>query len=260
MIALVVGANGATGSQLVRELLNRNVKVKVIVRGAEKIPDDIRTHENLIIIEASILHLSHNAVLGYIKNCDAVASCLGHNINLKGIYGNPKMLVRDSVKKLCNAIKENNPTIPVKFVLMNTTAVNNKDMSEQLSFKEKLIFSLLRNLLPPQLDNERAAEYLRKDVGNNKKIIEWSIVRPDTLINETTVSEYRVFPSPIRSPIFDPGKTSRINVGHFISELITNDNIWEKWKGKMPVIYNATNSRTSNTCYPYICTRKKINP
>ena len=38
MIALVVGANGATGRHLVRELLNRNANVKVIVRGKEKLP------------------------------------------------------------------------------------------------------------------------------------------------------------------------------------------------------------------------------
>jgi len=242
MIALVVGASGATGSQLVRELLNRNVKVKVIVRGIERLPKDLRTHKNLTILDASILQLSDSEIANYIKDCDAVASCLGHNISLKGIYGKPKMLVTDSVKRLCAAIKENNPTKPVKFVLMNTTANNNKDINEKLTFMEKLVFSLLRNLLPPQLDNERAADYLRKDIGNNNEIIEWSIVRPDTLINENTVSEYSVFPSPIRSPIFDAGKTSRINVGHFMSELITNDNVWEKWKGKMPVIYNVTYS------------------
>jgi len=242
MIALVVGASGATGSQLVRELLNRNIKVKVIVRGLEKLPGDLRTHKNLTILEASILQLSDSEIANYIKDCDAVASCLGHNISLKGLYGNPKMLVTDSVKRLCAAIKENNPAIPVKFILMNTTANNNKDVNEKLTFMEKLVFSLLRNLLPPQLDNERAADYLRKDIGNNNKIIEWSIVRPDTLINENTVSEYTVLPSPIRSPIFDAGKISRINVGHFMSGLITTDNVWEKWKGKMPVIYNAAYS------------------
>jgi len=242
MIALVVGANGATGRHLVRELLKRNVNVKIIVRGTEKLPNDIRTHQNLTIREASILHLSDNEMVDYIKDCDAVASCLGHNISLKGIYGNPKMLVIESVKRLCNAIKKNNPAKPVKFVLMNTTANNNKDLNEKLTFMEKLVFSLLRNLLPPQLDNERAADYLRKDIGNNNKIIEWSIVRPDTLINENIVSEYSVLPSPIRSPIFDAGKTSRINVGHFLSELITNENIWNNWRGKMPVIYNAAYS------------------
>ena len=181
-------------------------------------------------------------MVDYIKDCDAVASCLGHNISLKGIYGNPKMLVTDSVKRLCNAIKANSPAKPVKFILMNTTAINNKDINEKLTFMEKSVFFILRNILPPHLDNERAADYLRKDIGNNNEIIEWSIVRPNSLINENTVSEYSVFPSPIRSPIFNAGKTSRINVGHFMSELITSDNVWEKWKYKMPVIYNAAYS------------------
>jgi hypothetical protein len=51
------------------------------------------------------------------------------------------------------------------------------------------------------------------------------------------LSKNSVFPSPIKSAIFNPGKTSRINVAHFMSELIINEELWEKWKAKMPVIY-----------------------
>jgi len=58
------------------------------------------------------------------------------------------------------------------------------------------------------------------------------------LIDETEVTAYDVHPSPIRSAVFDPGQTSRINVGHFMADLITEDSIWQKWKGQMPVIYN----------------------
>ncbi len=28
------------------------------------------------------------------------------------------------------------------------------------------------------------------------------------------------------------------DIGHFMADLITNNNIWNKWKGQMPVIYN----------------------
>jgi hypothetical protein len=49
---------------------------------------------------------------------------------------------------------------------------------------------------------------------------------------------YERHPSPTRSAIFDAGKTSRINVAHFMSTLITDEAVWEKWKGQMPVIYN----------------------
>ncbi len=38
--------------------------------------------------------------------------------------------------------------------------------------------------------------------------------------------------------ICDAGKTSRINVGHFMVNLINDDDLWKKWKGQMPVISN----------------------
>ena len=90
----------------------------------------------------------------------------------------------------------------------------------------------------PHVDNEKAADYLRTDIGQNDGDVEWAVVRPDALINEEKVSEYEVHPSPTRSTIFNPGKTSRINVAHFMADLITDDDTWNRWKGQMPVIYN----------------------
>lgn len=63
-------------------------------------------------------------------------------------------------------------------------------------------------------------------------------MRPDGLIDEETVTDYDLHPSPIRSAISDPGKTSRINVAHFIADLIAEPETWNRWKGQMPVIYN----------------------
>jgi len=121
---------------------------------------------------------------------------------------------------------------------MNTTGNRNRDLSEPISFGQKCVIGLIRVMVPPHVDNEQAADYLRCRVGQNDAVIEWAAVRPDTLIDETEVTEYEVHPSPIRSAIFDAGKTSRINVGHFMAELITDDLTWNKWKGQMPVIYN----------------------
>jgi len=70
-------------------------------------------------------------------------------------------------------------------------------------------------------------------------MIEWAAVRPDNLTDENGVTDYEVHPSPTRSAIFDAGLTSRINVGHFMADLIMDDDTWNKWKGKMPVIYNT---------------------
>jgi hypothetical protein len=92
--------------------------------------------------------------------------------------------------------------------------------------------------VPPHRDNETAADYLRTKIGQNDTEIEWAAVRPDSLFDEDEVSDYELHPSPIRSAIFNPGRTSRINVAHFMADLITNRDVWKKWKGRMPVIYN----------------------
>jgi hypothetical protein len=154
------------------------------------------------------------------------------------MYGHPRRLVADATHRLCEAVKANQPQAPVKFVLMNTTGNRNRNLDEKQSFGEKIMVGLLRVLLPPQADNEQAAEYLRIQIGQKDAVIEWVAVRPDGLIDEDAVTEYTAHPSPTRSPIFDPGKTSRINVGHFMAELITDDATWQQWKGQMPVIYN----------------------
>lgn len=235
---LIVGASGATGRLLTEELLNRGQFVKVIVRSPDKLPTAIKNHNNLTMIQASVLDLSDAELAQHVKGCDAVASCLGHNITLKGMFGHPRKLVTDATRRLCDAIKENSPEKPIKFVLMNTTGNSNRDLNEPISFAQKSVVGLLRLLLPPHADNEQAADYLRSKVGQNDQLIEWAAVRPDGLIDEDEVTPYDVHPSPIRSAIFDPGQTSRINVGHFIAELITEDDIWRKWQGQMPVIYN----------------------
>lgn len=238
MTTLVVGANGATGKQLVEQLLSMGQKVKVIIRPIGKTTDTWKSNDKISIIEANISEISVNEMMNYLIDCQSVASCLGHNITLKGIFGKPRKLVTDAVKLLCMAIQKNSPDKPIKFVLMNTTGNRNRDLNESISIGEKLVMGLIRLLVPPQPDNEKAADFLRVSIGQNNKLIDWVAVRPDTLINEDIVNEYELYASPIRSALSNPGKTSRINVGHFMSRLIVENDLWNKWKGQMPVIYN----------------------
>lgn len=238
MTTLVVGANGATGKQLVEQLLSMGQKVKVIIRPTGKTTDTWKNNDKISIIRANISEISVNEMMNYLIDCQSVASCLGHNITLKGIFGKPRKLVTDAVKLLCMAIQKNSPDKPIKFVLMNTTGNRNRDLNESISIGEKLVMGLIRLLVPPQPDNEKAADFLRVSIGQNNKLIDWVAVRPDTLINEDIVNEYELYASPIRSALSNPGKTSRINVGHFMSRLIVENDLWNKWKGQMPVIYN----------------------
>jgi len=238
MNILIVGASGATGRLLTEELLNRGHSAKVIVRSADKLPSAIRNHENLTVIQASVLDLSDAGLIQHVKSCDAVASCLGHNMTMKGLYGHPRRLVTDATRRLCDAIKANAPDQSTKFVLMNTTGNRNGDLDEPISFAQHCVIGLLRLLLPPHVDNEQAAYYLRTQIGQNDELIEWTAVRPDGLTDEGEVTAYELHPSPTRSAIFDAGKVSRINVGHFMADLITEDDIWQQWQGQMPVIYS----------------------
>ncbi|WP_439858712.1 NAD(P)-dependent oxidoreductase [Pseudomonas sp. MBLB4136] len=239
MAILVVGASGATGRLLVEQLLSRGQQVRAIVRAPEPFRRLFENNENLSVIPGSILELSDGELARHVDGCEAVASCLGHSLSLKGIYGEPRRLVTDAVNRLCTAIGESQPARPVKFVLMNTTGNRNRDLSEPISWAQKVVVGLIRLLVPPHLDNERAADFLRTRIGHGDGLIEWAVVRPDTLIDESVVTEYAVHPSPTRSAIFDAGKTSRINVAHFMADLITDNGGWLKWKGRMPVVYNV---------------------
>jgi nucleoside-diphosphate-sugar epimerase len=234
---LVLGATGATGSLLVEQLLSRGYSVKAVVRSTQKL-SALTASGNLELVEAAILDLSDAELSNLVNDCTSVISCLGHNLTWKGIYGKPRRLVTDAVRRVTNAVKSNDPDTPVRYILMNTTGNRNRDLKEPVSAGQRLVISLLRVLLPPHVDNEKAADYLRTKIGQDDKDIEWVAVRPDGLIDEDEVSDYIIHPSPTRSPIFNAGKTSRINVASFMAELVSDNHLWLKWKGQMPVIYN----------------------
>jgi hypothetical protein len=67
-------------------------------------------------------------------------------------------------------------------------------------------------------------------------------VRPDGLEDEAEVTEYAVFPSPIRDMITNSGTVSRINVAAFMASLVTDDAVWKEWQGRMPCVYNAASA------------------
>jgi len=237
MNILIVGASGATGRLLVKDLLQRGEKVTAVVRSTEKL-SDLLDNKNLTVVEAAVLDFSDEELAELVQGCDAVASCLGHNITFKGIFGKPRRLVTDATRRLCAAIEAGKTQKPVKFVQMNTSGMSNRDLNERVSVPEKIVVSLLSALLPPYADSIQAAEFLRTQIGQNNPLIEWTAVRPDSLIDEDNVSPYEVHPSPVRSALFNPGKVSRINVARFMAELICDTPTWTQWKGKMPLIYS----------------------
>lgn len=238
MTILVVGATGATGQRLVSQLLERGAHVRAVVRSPEKLPGHLRAHPSLELVTANLLDLDIITLRRTVADCTAVASCLGHPMTLKGIYGAPRRLVTDATRRLCDAIRANAPRQPVRFILMNTAGVRDRAREQAFSLAERCMVRLIRTLLPPHADNELAAAWLMERIGHDTDPVEWAIVRPDTLVEEDAVTAYETHPSPTRSPIFNAGKTSRINVAHFMADLATREDTWQTWRWKLPTIYN----------------------
>lgn len=237
---IVVGATGNTGRPLVEQMLGKKHKVRVVVRSCHKLSAEILENPNAKIIEASVLDLSEEEMAAHVKGCDAVVSCLGHNLDFNGMFGNPRKLCTDATRRLCVAIEKNNSAKPTKFILMNTVGVQNPEHDEKRRWFERLLLTVLRYTIPPHRDNETAAEHLLQMVGTKNKHIEWCAVRPDSLIN-AEVSPYEIRESP-STGIFTGRPTTRSNVAHFMIELIENPKLWSTWKFSMPVIMNSKDS------------------
>ncbi|MCA9001205.1 MAG: SDR family oxidoreductase [Planctomycetes bacterium] len=235
---LVVGASGATGRLLLEQLLDRGGSVRAVVRAGSQLPVSLVGAEGLEVVRAELLELGESELQELVEGCDSIASCLGHNLTFRGLFGQPCRLVTESVRRLTQATIARRPESPVRFVLMNTTGNRNRDLQEPASLANRAVIGLLRTFLPPHADNEQAADYLRTQVGQSHPSVEWAAVRPDGLINAEQVTPYDLHPSPTRDPIFDAGQTSRINVASFMADLATDDALWAEWKGRMPVIYN----------------------
>lgn len=205
MKVLVLGATGATGSLVVQQLINRNVETKIIVRDIKNVSKDFQNNKLLECIVGSISEFERSEYWALINDCDAMISCLGHNISFRGIFGKPRMLVTSCIRNICEAI-EGSEKNKVKVILMNTTANINEKNNEKYSLKDRIVLSLLRYLLPPQKDNEEAANYLSNTIGENNSRIEWTAVRPDTLVNDDKESVYEIYNSPSKVPFSMLGK------------------------------------------------------
>ena len=220
MTILVVGASGKTGRLVSEQLLAKNHLVRVVVRSSHRLPAEGLEHPNTTVIEASVLDLTDQEMVEQVKGCDVVVSCLGHVMDFKGIFGEPKKLCTDATRRLSDAIEKNGSPTPTRFILMNTVAVQNPDLDEKRTWFERGLLTLLRHTLPPHRDNETAAAHLHRNVGRENEHIEWCSVRPDSLIDAER-SPYDIDESPTTG-ILTGRPTARSNVAHLMTELIDN--------------------------------------
>jgi nucleoside-diphosphate-sugar epimerase len=235
---LLVGGTGRTGRRVLQQLLERGVHVRAIVRSRAKLPPEFAQSPNLTVIEASLLSLSDEALQQHVRGCDAVISCLGHVLTVKGVFGAPRDLVTRAVERLCRAVEALKPEAPVKVILMSSVSVNRPGgLDTRRSSTERAFLRMLCAVLPPANDNQRAADFLIEKIGPSHPHIEWAAVRPDTLL-EGDVTEYALHEGLVNS-LAKPGSTNMANVAHVMCELVTNPKTWAEWKSKLPVIVNV---------------------
>jgi len=234
---LLLGGTGRTGQRVLEQLLSRGFSVRVLVRSPQKLCHSIAENPNVVVVEADLLSLSDDDIRRHLRGSDAVISCLGHVISFKGVFGPPRDLVRQATMRLCRGIEALQPAEPVKFVLMSSVSVNSPGgLDTRRGGFEKMVMWLLRGLIPPARDNQRAADFLWRDIGTANRFVQWVAVRPDTLL-DGDVSEYALHDGLVSS-LFAPASTNMANVAHFMCELVANPKAWDEWKGKLPVIVN----------------------
>lgn len=236
---LLVGGTGRTGRRVLEQLLGRGEQVRAIVRSQGRLPEKLAAEPGLTVVEAGLLSLGEEDLLAQVRGCDAVISCLGHTTSFKGIFGPPHDLVTRATKRLCQAIRGSQPDKPIKFVLMSSVSVNHPETLEvRRGAFEKLALWVLRGVVPPAKDNQRAADYLYRTIGKHDPHIEWVAVRPDTLLEGET-SQYALHEALVSS-LFKPDSTNMANVACFMCDLATSPETWSAWTGKFPVIVNVS--------------------
>lgn len=243
---LILGATGRTGGRVLTQLLERGLPVLAIVRSANRLPPGSAGNPLLDVVEANLLTLPPEVLDEHLAGCQTVISCLGHTIDVRGILGPPHDLVRAAMELVREAVAARRPTLvgagepaaAVRLILMSSVSVNQPGRADTLrGGGERAYLRALRAILPPARDNQRAADLLVHEVGPTDGRLEWVIVRPDSL-TEGDIADYQVHESLVSS-LFRPDSTRMSQVAHFMCELATDPETWNRWRSRMPVIIDA---------------------
>ena len=239
---LLVGGTGRTGRRVLEQLLGGEVSVCAIVRSPEKLPASVIEDPRLTVVTADLLTLGAEELKAHVAGRRAVISCLGHVISFRGVFGPPRDLVTEAAKRICASVDALQPADPIRFILMSSVSVNDpRGPDPRRGAGQRALLWALRGVMPPTRDNQRAADFLRDQVGTTDPFLQWVIVRPDTL-REGDMCQYALNEGLISS-LFAPDKTAMANVAHFMCQLATQDSTWQTWRGKMPVITDAAGAK-----------------
>lgn len=241
---LLLGGTGKTGRQVLPLLLDAGASVRVIVRSASRLPSEVTHHPALDVVVADLANLPDDEWRRHLVGRDSVISCLGHTTSLRGIFGPPRDLVTGAVAAVVRAARETERDAPLRLVVLSSVSVHRPLPADALRGRaERAYLNLLASLVPPALDNQRAANMLENEVGSGDPHVFWVAVRPDGLVGGEE-TEYVVADQLTRS-VFRPTTTRRANVASFMTRLVADDATWNRWQGGMPVLEDAPDASGS---------------
>jgi nucleoside-diphosphate-sugar epimerase len=243
---LVLGATGRTGGRVVAELLARGVPVRALVRSKARVPASLAGHPRLAVVEADVASMPVERWRDHLAGQRAVVSCLGHAVSLRGVFGPPRGLVEGAVRRVVQAAEGLRPAAPLRLILMSSVSVHRPAPADaRRGAGERAFLWALRGLVPPARDNQRAADALANEVGLAHPSVAWVVVRPDTLV-EGDASAYRTHDGLVAS-LFRPDRTRMANAARFMAELATDEALWTRWRGRMPVVVDAPADAAAGT-------------
>ena len=285
---LLFGATGGCGSQVLTRLLGRGVLVTAVVRSAERLSDDVTSHDNLTVVVFPNGHLATTTTTTetttrnddgnandftrrldrYVRECECVVSCLGHNLTLKGMFGRPRQLCVETVRQVCDAVarqkgarkdiasseeeqkkedenaNNNTNNEPLRLIVVSTEGVSRFDGADpKRGALERALLKALYVLLPPMKDNVEVVRFLHELKETNEtstpshRVVEFCAVRPsDMRDGEESPHEAH---AELQNGLFDAGNTTRANVGAFIADLVTKPETWARWRNAFPHLLDS---------------------
>ena len=173
----VLGATGKTGKSLVNQLLDREHKVKALVRTPEKL-NDVK-NKNLNVIEANIF--SEDDLMEHLSDVDLVISTLGFSFRSKPVKGYSE-IAKVLVKSMNNLGK-------TRLILMHGVLTDPNSRDEPKGVTGFLVRKISVPMIKSLLDNmHEAEEYLRR--SEEARSIVWTTVLPVGLKNGSVTRKH----------------------------------------------------------------------
>lgn len=197
MKILILGATGATGQEIVKQLLDQNYEVTALVRDPSKLNIE---HSFLTVIKGNVL--DKTCLTQSILGKDVVLSALGRGKSLKS-----KNLISNAVNLLIPIMTEAKVS---RLIFLSAIGVG--QTFSQANFIQKLIFKFI-------LNNVYADKAKAELVIRNSKL-QWTLIYPVILTNSPWTGKYKVGEHMEMKGL---PKISRADVADFMIKQIKDD-------------------------------------